>query len=131
MESRPSKLNVALNHPWRRSVAWITLLPSFSAVLIAGQCWVAAAGERWPGPATLLAQSQTPDSPGVPAEVQRWAEAAVAANRRGDRAEALRWQQKVVKWLQSQPEPILPFRAQALTNLGIFLSQMGRLQEVT
>lgn len=129
MESRPSKLNVALNHPWRRSVAWITLLPSCSAVLIAGQCWVAAAGERWPGPATLLAQAPSPNTAGVPADVQRWADAALAAHQRGDGAEALRLQQEVVKWVRSQPEPILPFRAEALTRLGIFLDQLGRFQE--
>ncbi len=76
----------------------------------------------------LLAQAAAGQKP-VPAEVQGWADGAVAAHRRGDPAEALRLQQQVVAWLRANRGPVDAELASALNNLGLFLGAVGRRAE--
>jgi tetratricopeptide (TPR) repeat protein len=76
----------------------------------------------------LLAQAAAGQKP-LPAEVQGWADAAVAAYRRGDPAEALRLQQQVVAWLRANRGPVDAQLASALSNLGVFLGALGRRGE--
>jgi tetratricopeptide (TPR) repeat protein len=76
----------------------------------------------------LLAQAAAGQKP-LPAEVQGWADGAVAAYRRGDPAEALRQQQQVVAWLRANRGPVDAELAGALRNLGVFYSEVGRRAE--
>ena len=76
----------------------------------------------------LLAQAAAGQKP-LPAEVEGWADGAVAAHRRGDPAEALRLQQQVVAWLRANRGPVDAELARALSNLGVFLGAVGRRAE--
>ncbi|MFN7899694.1 MAG: tetratricopeptide repeat protein, partial [Synechococcaceae cyanobacterium] len=78
---------------------------------------------------TLLAQAPGPADRGIPKEVQGWFDAANAAAAKGDPAEALRLQKQVVAWVQANRPALDVFRAQALINLGSFLSRVGQKQE--
>ena len=65
----------------------------------------------------------------LPEEVKGWFDAAVAAYRRGDPAEALRLQQQVVAWLRANRGPVDAQLASALSNLGVLLGAVGRRAE--
>ena len=78
---------------------------------------------------TLLAQAPAAAGPAIPAEVQGWAAAAVAAAAKGDTATALRLQKQVVAWLEANRPTKDVFRAGALLTLGLRLAAVGRWQE--
>jgi CHAT domain-containing protein/tetratricopeptide (TPR) repeat protein len=80
-------------------------------------------------PGAMLAQAPSPAAAAIPTEVQGWADGALAAYKRGDRAEALRLQKQVVAWVQANRPALDVFRARVLINLGNFLSEMGQKQE--
>ena len=65
----------------------------------------------------------------VPAEVQGWFDQASAADDRGDYAEALQLQERVMDWVKGHLGTLHPFRANALNNLSIYLSNLGRRAE--
>ncbi|MFM9101511.1 MAG: tetratricopeptide repeat protein, partial [Cyanobium sp.] len=83
--------------------------------------------ERSPG--VLLAQAPAAAGQAITAEVQGWFDSAKAAAAKGDAPEALRLQKQVVAWLEAHPKAPEVFRAQALVNLGHFLSGVGQRQE--
>ena len=80
-------------------------------------------------PETMLAQAPGPADAVIPTEVQGWVDGAVAAYKRGDRAEALRLQKQVVAWVQANRPALDVFRAEVLINLGQFLRGVGQKQE--
>ena len=92
--------------------------------------WPAWALDR-PPPAAWppLAQAAPSEGERIPAEVREWAKGATAAYATGDLAEALRLQRRVVEWASSRLEAFDPFRAQALTNLGLLLGAVGQREE--
>lgn len=73
------------------------------------------------------AQIATPQR--LPAEVEGWADAATAAYRRGNLAEALHLQKQVAAWLRINRGPMDAERARSLRRLGILLGAMGRPNE--
>ena len=85
-------------------------------------------------PSTAAQVSWLAQAPGkgeevIPAEVQGWFDQAKTAYAKGNPAEALGLQQKVVSWVRAHLGPAHPFRARALNLLGILLSVMGSYRE--
>ena len=81
------------------------------------------------GEAALVAQGDGSGEQEIPAEVRGWVEGAKAAYIKGDAAEALRLQLKALAWVNAQPRPLYPFRAQVLNNLGVLYSNLGQRSE--
>ncbi|MFO0015030.1 MAG: tetratricopeptide repeat protein, partial [Synechococcaceae cyanobacterium] len=78
-------------------------------------------------PETFLAQAPGTAAAGIPKKVHEWFDAAKAAAAKCDSAEALRLQKQVVGWLEAHPQAPKLFRAQALLNLGSFISDVPKL----
>ncbi|MFM7641518.1 MAG: tetratricopeptide repeat protein [Cyanobium sp.] len=77
----------------------------------------------------VLAQAAPPAAREIPAEVKGWVEEAKAAYQKGEPAKALQLQLQALAWVKAHLGPAHPFRAEVLSNLGLFLSEVGRRQE--
>jgi CHAT domain-containing protein/lipopolysaccharide biosynthesis regulator YciM len=110
-------------------MGWLLIGPLALQSALPAAALEAAANGLNRTPETLLAQAPSPAVPGIPKEVQGWVDGAVAAYKRGDQAEALRLQKQVVAWMPANRPALDVFRAQALSNLGTFLSAVGQRQE--
>jgi CHAT domain-containing protein len=110
-------------------MGWLLIGPLALQSALPAAALEAAANGLNRTPETLLAQAPSPAVPGIPKEVQGWVDGAVAAYKRGDQAEALRLQKQVVAWMPANRPALDVFRAQALSNLGTFLSAVGQKQE--
>jgi tetratricopeptide (TPR) repeat protein len=65
----------------------------------------------------------------VPAAIEKLQAEASAADDWGERQKALALQQDVMTWVKANLLAVHPFRAEALNNLGIYLSKMGQRAE--
>jgi tetratricopeptide (TPR) repeat protein len=65
----------------------------------------------------------------VPAAIKKLHAEASDADDRGERQKALALQQDVMTWVKANLLAVHPFRAEALNNLGIYLSKMGQRAE--
>ena len=118
-------------HPSRPRSAWLLstplallmALPVGAMEALPGATTPVVADEVW------LAQKPPNEEGAIPAEVQAWFEGAKAADSRGDAAEVLRLQKRVVAWLEAHPGAPVVFKARALINLGVFLGNVGQRQE--
>jgi CHAT domain-containing protein/tetratricopeptide (TPR) repeat protein len=107
-------------------LSWLLVGPLMLLPAVAIQ---AAGGEGARSPGALLAQASVAASSAIPPEVQGWFDTAKVAAGKGDVAEALRLQRRVLAWLQAnRPAPDV-FKARALINLGLFLSKAGQRQD--
>ena len=80
-------------------------------------------------PGVLLAQAPAGAGPAIPAEVQGWADGALASYGKGYTAHALRLQKLVVAWLQANRPTLDGFRARAVSMLGFILRSDGQRRE--
>jgi tetratricopeptide (TPR) repeat protein len=67
--------------------------------------------------------------PEIPVEVQGWVNAASAAYKTGDAAQALRLQLQPLEWARARLSPAHPFRAEVLNKLSVYLSAVGQRAE--
>ena len=111
------------------------LLSAPLALLTAGPAgaWAVADRVPWAAPLPRAKGALVAQAAGdIPAEVQGWFDGAKAAAARGDGAQALELQKRVLAWLEANPgtsEASLVFRARALNLLGVVLSSAGQNHE--
>jgi hypothetical protein len=110
-------------------LSWLLVGPLMLLPLLPAVAIQVAGGEGARSPGALLAQASAAASSAIPPEVQGWFDTAKVAAGKGDVAEALRLQRRVLAWLQAnRPAPNV-FKARALINLGLFLSKAGQRQD--